>query len=193
MALTTITAAMLAADLISDHTNIGAEPAGSDEVLLSDAGVLKAVTVTNLIAGAGGGKVLQVVNAVYSTQTTATSDTYTDTGLTAAITTAATDNKVLVIVQQRGCGKGGTDTGINLQLLRAASSICVFEARGGYTGGTSNNGIGGCGVVYLDSPGSAAEHTYHTEMASYGDSNTAYAQWVGGTAKSSIALIELEY
>ena len=81
MALTTITAAMLAADLISDHTNIGAEPAGSDEVLLSDAGVLKAVTVTNLIAGAGGGKVLQVVNAVYSTQTTATSDTYTDTGL----------------------------------------------------------------------------------------------------------------
>ena len=54
MALTTITAAMLAADLISDHTNIGATPAGSDELLLSDAGVLKAVTVTNLSAAAGG-------------------------------------------------------------------------------------------------------------------------------------------
>ena len=55
MALTTITSGMLPADIISDHTNIGAQPAGSDEVLLSDAGVLKAVTVDNLIAGAGGG------------------------------------------------------------------------------------------------------------------------------------------
>ena len=146
----------------------------------------------NAWAAAGGGKVLQVVNAVYSTQTTSTSDSYVDTGLTAAITTASSSNKVLVIVQQRGCGKAA-DTGINLQLLRAASSICVFEARGGYTGSSTNNGIGACGVVYLDSPGSAAEHTYHTEMASYSDINTAYAQWVGGTAKSSIALIELEY
>ena len=40
---------------ISAYTNIGAQPAGSDELLLSDAGVLKAVTVDNLIAGAGGG------------------------------------------------------------------------------------------------------------------------------------------
>ena len=55
MPLTTITSGMLPADIISDHTNIGAQPADTDEVLLSDAGVLKAVTVSNLIAGAGGG------------------------------------------------------------------------------------------------------------------------------------------
>ena len=42
----------LAATVISAHTNIGATPAGSDELLLSDAGVLKAVTVTNLSAAA---------------------------------------------------------------------------------------------------------------------------------------------
>ena len=51
----TITAAKLDAALISGHTNIGATPAGADELLLSDAGVLKAVTVTNLMAAGGGG------------------------------------------------------------------------------------------------------------------------------------------
>ena len=61
--------------MISDHTNIGAQPAGSDELLLSDAGVLKAVTVTNLIAGAGGGKVLQVVSDNADTQYSTTSST----------------------------------------------------------------------------------------------------------------------
>ncbi len=40
---------------ISAYTNIGATPAGSDELLLSDAGVLKAVTVTNLMAASSGG------------------------------------------------------------------------------------------------------------------------------------------
>lgn len=40
---------------ISAYTNIGTTPAGSDELLLSDAGVLKAVTVTNLMAAASGG------------------------------------------------------------------------------------------------------------------------------------------
>ena len=145
------------------------------------------------VVAAAGGKVLQVVNATHSTQVASTSDTYEDTGLTASITTADSGNKVLVVVHQRGCGKGGSDTGVNLQLLRATSSICVFEARGGYTGGTSNNGIGGCGVVYLDSPNSAASHTYKTQVASYSDSSTAYVQWVGGTANSTISLIELEY
>ena len=177
---------------IAAYTNIGTTPAGSDELLLSDAGVLKAVTVTNLVAAASGGKVLQVVYGDYSGQTSATSDTYIDTGLTAAITTAATNNKVLVIVQQRGCGKAA-DTGINLRLLRASSELVVFEHRGGYTASASNNAIGTCGVVWLDTPGSAAEHTYKTQMASYSDINTAYAQWVGDTAESTITLIELEY
>ena len=47
-----ITSAKLNAAVISGHANIGATPAGSDELLLSDGGVLKAVTVTNLSAAA---------------------------------------------------------------------------------------------------------------------------------------------
>ena len=47
----------------------------------------------------GGGKILQVVNATYSTQTTSSSSTYADTGLSASITPSSSSSKVLVIVQ----------------------------------------------------------------------------------------------
>ena len=53
MALTTITSGMLPADIISDHTNIGAAPAETDELLISDAGVLKAITIDKLLDPAG--------------------------------------------------------------------------------------------------------------------------------------------
>tara|TARA_Y100000310_G_C20362356_1_gene659584 strand:- start:4 stop:585 length:582 start_codon:yes stop_codon:yes gene_type:complete len=44
----------LDAGLIADQTSIGTTPAGADELLLSDSGVLKAVTVTNLLAASSG-------------------------------------------------------------------------------------------------------------------------------------------
>ena len=43
----------LAATVISAHSNIGAAPAETDELLLSDAGVLKAITVDKLLDPAG--------------------------------------------------------------------------------------------------------------------------------------------
>ena len=49
----TITAAKLNAALISGHTNIGEAPAETDELLISDAGVLKAITVDKLLDPAG--------------------------------------------------------------------------------------------------------------------------------------------
>jgi len=48
-----ITAAKLNAAVISGHTNIGAAPAETDELLISDAGVLKAITVDKLLDPAG--------------------------------------------------------------------------------------------------------------------------------------------
>ena len=49
---------------------------------------------------AGGGKVLQVVQGTYSTPTTIASTTFTDTGLSLAITPTLATSKVLVFVVQ---------------------------------------------------------------------------------------------
>ena len=49
----------------------------------------------------GVGKVLQVVNATYSTDTSTTSTSYVDTGLTATITPLFSTSKVLVLISQK--------------------------------------------------------------------------------------------
>tara|TARA_R100001086_G_C11768119_1_gene240077 strand:- start:177 stop:815 length:639 start_codon:yes stop_codon:yes gene_type:complete len=48
-------------------------------------------------AAAGGGKVLQVVNALTSSATTITSNSFTDTGVTDSITTTAANSTILVL------------------------------------------------------------------------------------------------
>jgi hypothetical protein len=48
-------------------------------------------------APAGGGKVLQVVNATYSTSKTSSSDSWTDTDVTVTITPTSATSKILII------------------------------------------------------------------------------------------------
>ena len=54
----------------------------------------------------GGGKVLQVVQATYSTATTIASTTYTDTGLSLSITPSDATSKILVIANIAGQAEG---------------------------------------------------------------------------------------
>lgn len=51
----------------------------------------------SFVDSAAGGKVLQVVNALNSTATTITSNSYTDTGVTDSITTSAANSTILVL------------------------------------------------------------------------------------------------
>ena len=115
---------------ISAYTNIGATPAVSDELLLSDAGVLKAVTVTNLVAAASGGKVLQIVYTSYSTEATSTSGTYANTAHTVTITPAGTGSKILVGVSfSAGLTRGTTTEANGLYKLRnTTDSADLVEA-----------------------------------------------------------------
>ena len=86
------------------------------------------VTLTNsgTASGFGGGKVLQVLSMTYNTETYSTSATYSDTGLTLAITPSATSSKVFVLVQIKTTGldnnssRGGK---VGLQILKDASII----------------------------------------------------------------------
>ncbi len=126
MALTTITSGMLPADIISDHTNIGAQPAGSDEVLLSDAGVLKAVTVDNLIAGAsGGGKVLQYLFVTDNTgiDVTGTSWAEISTSVRISLTPTHADNVVICSFNAGRFVKGAHNTSLGVAIHGHDGSI----------------------------------------------------------------------
>lgn len=137
----------------------------------------------------GGGKVLQVVNATYSTAATSSSSTYADTGLSASITPTSTSNKILVLVNQAGCGKFSTNTYLFLKLLRGSTDLIQFELDAGYSGDTSGNLIGACSTCYLDSPSTTSSVTYKTQFASAG--NTGSVRVNGSSSVSTITLLEI--
>ena len=145
-------------------------------------------------AGGGGGKVLQVVTATYSTQTTATSTTPSDTGLSASITPSATSSKVLVLITQSfAISKTDTTLGGGFRILRGSTSI--------YDPGTGQNGIAISGLSnayhemyntwnasYLDSPSTTSSTTYKTQQRVQ-DTGSVISQISSTT--SSIILLEI--
>jgi hypothetical protein len=142
------------------------------------------------VGGGGGGKVLQVVNATYSTQTTTTSTTFADTGLTATITPTSATSKVLVFVNQVGCHRAsGTNGALQLKLLRGATDLVTFEKYLGYNAGTVEINAGSASTTYLDSPATTSATTYKTQLATDLASYTLAVQANGGT--STITLMEI--
>ena len=106
--------------------------------------VLTAAQMNNL---RGAFRVLQVVGATYSTQTSSSSSTFADTGLTASITPSATSSKILVFVQQAGCGKTSSDTECQLKLVRGVTDISTFATQVGLTSSNASNIVGTQGVA----------------------------------------------
>lgn len=139
-------------------------------------------------ATAASSKVVQIVTASYSTQTTSSSSAYADTGLTCTITPTSASNKVLVVVSQSGIFKTN-DTSMNIKLLRAGSDILVFGKQAGYTGSAASNNAGSSAAVYLDSPATTSATIYKTQFAS--DANIATVQIQVNSSISTIALLEV--
>ena len=138
------------------------------------------------------GNILQVVNATYSTQTGSSSSTFADTGLTTTITPASASSKILVLVNQAGCGKDTNNTRLQLSLLRGSTTIAEFERYGGTNGVTTANSIGSCSICYLDSPATTSSVTYKTQFASQGNNATVFVQLASTTGSTStITLLEV--
>jgi hypothetical protein len=140
---------------------------------------------------AGGGKVLQVVNATQSNAITSSTDTWVDTGLTATITPSSASSKVLVLADQNGCGKGvNSSASLQVRLLRGATALYALEESGGYTNTTIFNFIGTIGTNYLDSPATTSATTYKLQFRSSNNNASAYIGQ-GGVALSTITLLEI--
>ena len=125
-------------------------------------------TCSGTATGFGGGKVLQVVSATYSTQVNSSSSSQVDTGLTCSITTTSASSKVYVAVSQSLYVKNasGTTAFLDWDLVRGSTIISDGSRIGMYAlnvGFIINLQM--ASFVFLDSPGSAATHTYKTTAA----------------------------
>jgi hypothetical protein len=152
-----------------------------------------AATGLKWAAAAGGGKVLQVINATYGTETGSTSTTFADTGLTATITPSSATSKVLVIVSQMGVSKTG-DTRVKIKLMRGATDILKMCDITGNTSSTQFNSIGSVSSSYLDSPATTSATTYKTQFSNQQGTGTVYVQNYANDntySQSTITLMEI--
>jgi len=139
-------------------------------------------------AAGGGGKVLQVVSATYSTEAQNNTSTYADTGLTATITPTLASSTILVTVHQTGIKKNDS-TSVRIRLLRGATSLIVLEQQAAFSGAADQNTVGGTGCTYLDSPATTSATTYKTQFLSV--SNLTYARVQEDSSSSTITLMEI--
>lgn len=157
---------------------------------LKDTNATQYYTGSAWAAVGGGGKVLQVVNATYSTETNSTTTTFADTGLTATITPSATTSKVLVLVNQNGVYKSSqaTNNGVGIKLLRGATVLVTMSVLDGFTNTAIQNNVTS-GTNYLDSPATTSAVTYKTQFANYSANATVGVQVASAT--STITLMEI--
>mgnify|MGYP003114836356 CR=1 FL=1 len=126
----------------------------ANQVLTSDGTDISWAT-----SAAGGGKVLQVVEASGGAEIM-TSGTFNSTGLYGAITPSATDSKVLAIAVTSGTYNNGT-SGVTYGIYRgttgegSGSAIFTAEVQGS-SGGQHYMAT----AIKLDSPSSTAANTY---------------------------------
>lgn len=148
-------------------------------------------------AAAGGGKVLQVVQATTSTQTVVASTTMTDSGLSVSITPSATNSKILILVsQQIELERRTVEAKGGWRLMRGATEI--FDGNG-----TGSQGFflatlaseafkaGYYAMNYLDSPSTTSATTYKTQLKVASTANTGQITAQRNSCVSSIIALEI--
>ena len=109
------------------------------------------------------GAVLQVVQGTYATETTSTTSTFADTGLSASITPSSTSSKILVLVSQPYALTSGSANNCTMYMRLYRGGTLIQDNRNrfdGYTGAYQ----GVWNTSYLDSPATTSATTYKTQF-----------------------------
>jgi len=162
-----------------------------DSYILSMAG--SKLTGTQVIPKATlpTGSVLQVVNSAYSTQTTSTTTTFADTGLTATITPTSASSKILVLISHNGNLLIGGNNGIAWKLLRNGSQIQYIDNISPFDNNAANVASSSCNVNYLDSPATTSATTYKTQFSNRNGTGTVVTQYNAGGGDQGTSYITL--
>lgn len=132
------------------------------------------------------GKVLQIVQATYTTEQTMASESWNDlTGLTLNITPVSASSKMLVMWSVQGQGNG---SGFSVRCLRNGTSLFT---PGSFYETLINTGIARSKNVHqlLDSPATASQITYKLQAGTHSGGTVNFQD--GGRFLSSITVLEI--
>ena len=145
------------------------------------------------LTGISAGKVLQVVQDKYSTDTQNSSGTEFATGLSADITPSSTSSKILILVSQNAggsCGSSSNNLDYHIRIKRNGTVYHAIKCR---YDNITNMMIAGIShsLTYLDSPATTSQVTYSVHMQE-GNSSSKFLQAQYSNADSTIMLLEIE-
>ena len=157
------------------------------------------ITAAKLASGAittaalPAGSVIQVVSSEQASDSSNTTQTFSDIGLSANITPSSASSKILVTAIVNGVHKSSTNLNqLQLRLMRDSTALGEFATEACHSDGHLNHmGIGTGGATsHLDSPNTTSQITYKVQMRKrLGNTITTTAQYAG--AKSYITLMEI--
>ena len=146
--------------------------------------------VPSWAAPAGGGKVLQVVQATSTTAIVNSTSTYADSNISLAITPSLTTSKVLILTsQQYAKNPGNQYSGVQTQLVRGATQIAYISNNAGYTNADGYTVIP-LSYHYLDSPATTSATTYKVRFCNNTNSASVGVS-ANGTETATIILMEI--
>ena len=180
-----ITSGKLNNDIISGQTALATAPADTDEFLISDAGVLKRLDAS--LVG-GGGKVLQVVEGVSTSQVQTTNTSYTQGNLELNITPSATSSKILVMTSFLAGTSRGDQTAF-FTIYRDTTNLATSDFTVIFDPSNTGDEIRlPIAMQVLDSPSTTSQITYEV----YIKSNTGTAVTLNpGPKRASIIAMEI--
>ena len=173
---------------LGDSGNTFSLPSGGEIDIASGAtldvnGTLDVTGAT--VTGLSAGKVLQVLVGEDSTETTVATTTYTDVGLSQAITPTSSSSKILCIwtVQGHILSSEGWGT----RLLRGTTNVFTTNTMYDiydYGSGERTRGT----YIHLDSPSTTSATTYKIQVATNGSVSIEFNE---GGAQTQLILMEI--
>jgi len=150
---------------------------------------LKFTGSTTLASSADNGKIGQVLGVQKTDKASTSSTSYADiSGLSQAITPSATSSKILAMVSIKGIASDNSTTdALSLRLMRDSTEI---SEAANITFGSTEQDNQSCAIVFLDSPSSTSELTYHMEFKSR-LSNSSSINNTSGETNSELVVMEV--
>ena len=153
-------------------------------------------------AEAGGGKLLQAVTVSHGSNSSNSTTTLADTGLSASITPSATSSKILVMVSQTYIiRKSGNEFGFSILIYRGSTAIMDDINGAHYHNHANFSGFGSGGTWFewqntwnhtiLDSPNTTSATTYKTMFGLYNTSGGHYLGVNNDGKESFMTLLEI--